>query len=127
MEDVTHIITVIVMAIAEVVTLITSCLALGGGNWAETVSEQGDYFARVDNRQSISYLDSNRIHSVGMWRFFMMGDYDSTPLPIRGNLVGSFRVYPRYYNSIRFLIIEKTRNDPNFLSIKNICENFHIH
>ncbi|XP_063729258.1 uncharacterized protein LOC134856893 [Symsagittifera roscoffensis] len=83
MEDVTHIITVIVMAIAEVVTLITSCLALGGGNWAETVSEQGDYFARVDNRQSISYLDSNRIHSVGMWRFFMMGDYDSTPLPIR--------------------------------------------
>ncbi|XP_075246837.1 uncharacterized protein LOC142340206 isoform X1 [Convolutriloba macropyga] len=82
-SDVVHLITCAVMSVVEIVAIVTSSLALGGGNWIESVTGDGDYFTRAESQFSLSYLNSDRIHSIGMWRMFFYTSEQSTPLPLR--------------------------------------------
>ena len=73
-----------VVILAEIVSLIMTCLALGGGTWIQQVQSDGDYFLRVSyGEYSISSMINDEIESIGLWRYFYENDR-SNPLPTKG-------------------------------------------
>ena len=73
-----------VVILAQIVSIIMTCLALGGGTWIQEVDNDGDYFTRVSfDSYSVSSMITDQIESIGLWRYFFDNDR-SNPLPTKG-------------------------------------------
>ena len=59
-SDVVHLITCAVMSVVEIVAIVTSSLALGGGNWIESVTGDGLYKDHTHIFLCIGFFQSNK-------------------------------------------------------------------